>query len=185
MTPLSPAERAALLGVARGAVLHHLGVAPAPALPETGALAEARGAFVSLYVGGELRGCIGSFRPLGSLCVTVARMAVAAASEDPRFPSLRADEVGDLQVMVSALGPPAKLADPGREVEVGRHGLLVKKGWNRGALLPRVATEHGWDARTFLGQTCLKAGLPPSAWRDADCEVEAFEAEEFGEGPEA
>jgi AmmeMemoRadiSam system protein A len=185
VTKLSPAERAALLGVARGAVLAHLGVAPKPAIPETGALGEERGAFVSLYVEGELRGCIGTFRPLGSLAATVARMAVAAASEDPRFPSVRAEEVKDLSVSVSALAPPHRLADPRREVEVGRHGLVVKKGWNRGALLPRVATEHGWDADTFLKQTCLKAGLPPSAWKDPDCEVEGFEAEEFGEGQEA
>jgi AmmeMemoRadiSam system protein A len=185
MTKLSPAERAALLGLARGAVLAHLGVAPAPAVPGTGALGEERGAFVSLYVAGELRGCIGTFRPLGSLAATVARMAVAAASEDPRFPPLGPGEVKDLQVSVSALAPPHKLADPRREVEVGRHGLVVKKGWNRGALLPRVATEQGWDAETFLKQTCLKAGLPPSAWRDPDCEVEGFEAEEFGEGQEA
>jgi AmmeMemoRadiSam system protein A len=160
-------------------------VAPAPALPETGALGEQRGAFVSLYVGGELRGCIGTFRPLGSLTATVAQMAVAAASEDPRFPALRAEEVAELQVSVSALAPPHKLADPRRDVEVGRHGLIVKKGWNRGALLPRVATEHGWDAETFLKQTCLKAGLPPSSWREPDCEIEGFEAEEFGEGQEA
>jgi AmmeMemoRadiSam system protein A len=185
MTKLSPAERAALLGVARGAVLAHLGVAPGPALPETGALGEERGAFVSLYVGGELRGCIGTFRPAGTLAATVARMAVAAASEDPRFPALRADDVKDLAISVSALAPSRRLVDPRREVEVGRLGLVVKKGWNRGALLPRVATEHGWDAETFLGQTCLKAGLPPSAWKDPDCEVEGFEAEEFGEGQEA
>jgi AmmeMemoRadiSam system protein A len=185
VTRLSPAERAALLGVARGAVLAHLGVAPGPAVPETGALAEERGAFVSLYVGSELRGCIGTFRPLGSLAATVARMAVAAACEDPRFPAVRADEVKDLAVSVSALAPPHRLADPRREVEVGRHGLIVKKGWNRGALLPRVATEHGWDAAKFLEQTCLKAGLPPSAWKEPGCEVEGFEAEEFGEGQEA
>ena len=185
MTTLSPAERAALLGVARGAVLGHLGVAPGPALPEAGALGEERGAFVSLYVGGELRGCIGTFRPAGTLAATVARMAVAAASEDPRFPALRADEVKDLSIAVSALAPSRRLADPRREVEVGRHGLVVKKGWNRGALLPRVAAEHGWDAETFLKQACLKAGLPPSAWKDPDCEVEGFEAEEFGEGQEA
>ena len=184
MTTLSPAERAALLGVARGAVLAHLGVAPGPALPEAGALGEERGAFVSLYVGGELRGCIGTFRPAGTLAATVARMAVAAASEDPRFPRLRAEDVAGLQVAVSALAPPARLADP-RKVEVGKHGLVVKKGWHRGALLPKVAVEHGWDAEAFLRYTCLKAGLPPTAWRDADCEVEAFEAEEFGEGPEA
>lgn len=184
MTPLSSSERAALLGIARGAVLAHLGLAPAPALPASGALAAPRGAFVTLHVAGELRGCIGSFRPQGSLAETVARMAVAAASEDPRFPRLRAEELPELQVSVSALEPPFRLDDP-RKVEVGRHGLIVKKGWNRGALLPRVATEQGWDTEAFLRHTCLKAGLPPTAWRDPDSEVDAFEAEEFGEGPEA
>ena len=181
MSPLAPAERAALLGIARGAVLAHLGLAPAPALPEGGRLAEPRGAFVSLHVAGELRGCIGSFRPQGTLAETVARMAVAAATEDPRFPKLRPEEIAELQVSVSALEAPHRLADP-RTVEVGRQGLVVKKGWHRGALLPRVAVEQRWDAEAFLRHTCLKAGLPPSAWRDEDCEVEAFEADEFGEG---
>ncbi len=63
-------------------------------------------------------------------------------------------------------------------------GLVVKRGWQRGALLPRVAVEHRWDAEAFLRHTCLKAGLPPSAWRDADTELEVFEADEFGEGKE-
>jgi hypothetical protein len=184
VTPLAAAERAALLGIARGSVLAHLGLAPAPALPAGGRLAEERGAFVTLHVAGELRGCIGSFRPQGSLAQTVARMAIAAASEDPRFPALRPGEVPELQVSVSALEPPHRLPDP-RTVEVGRQGLVVKKGWHRGALLPKVATEQGWDAEQFLRHTCLKAGLPPSAWRDEDCEVEAFEADEFGEEPQA
>jgi AmmeMemoRadiSam system protein A len=181
MTALGPSDRAALLGIARGAVLAHLGVAPAPPLPLTGPLGEARGAFVTLHVAGDLRGCIGSFRPLGSLAETVARMAVAAASEDPRFVPIRAEDLSALDVAVSALEPPRRLADP-RAVEVGRHGLVVKRGWQRGALLPKVAVEHGWDAETFLRHTCLKAGLPPTAWLEPDCEVEAFEADEFGEG---
>jgi AmmeMemoRadiSam system protein A len=184
VTPLSSAERAALLGVARGAVLAHLGVAPAPALPAAGPLAEPRGAFVTLHVGPDLRGCIGSFRPLGTLAETVARMAVAAASEDPRFRPVGATDLAELRVAVSALAPPARLDDP-RAVEIGRQGLVVKRGWHRGALLPKVAVEHGWDAEAFLRHACLKAGLPPTAWREPDCEVEAFEADEFGEGAEA
>jgi AmmeMemoRadiSam system protein A len=184
VTPLSLSDRAALLGIARGAVLAHLGLAPAPAVPEAGALGDPRGAFVTLHVGADLRGCIGSFRPLGSLASTVARMAVSAASEDPRFQPIAPEDVAELRVAVSALAPPARLADP-RTVEVGRHGLVVKRGWHRGALLPKVAVEHGWDAETFLRHVCLKAGLPPTAWREPDCEVEAFEADEFGEGAEA
>ena len=184
MTPLAPAERAALLGIARVAVLAHLRLAPSPGLPTAGPLATPRGAFVTLHVAGDLRGCIGSFRPVGSLGETVERMAVAAASEDPRFLPIGADDLAELRVAVSALAPLRALADP-RTVEVGRHGLVVKKGWNRGALLPKVAIENGWDAEAFLRHTCLKAGLPPTAWREPGCEVEVFEADEFGEGSEA
>ncbi len=183
MTPLSARERAALLGIARASILHHLGVAPGPPLPSTGPLAEPRGAFVTVHVKGELRGCIGSFRPTGSLAETVARMAVAAASEDPRFAPLAPEDVASLDVSVSALGPPGPIADP-RRVEIGRHGLVVRNGWQRGTLLPKVAVEQRWGTEEFLRHTCLKAGLPPRAWEDPATEVEVFEADEFGEGVE-
>ncbi len=182
MTPLSAAERAALLGVARGAILSHLGLAPAPDLPSAGALGEERGAFVTLHARGALRGCIGTFAPHGSLAATVARMAVAAASEDPRFRAIAAGDVPELDVAISALGAPHPLADP-RAVEVGRQGLIVKRGFHRGTLLPKVAVEQGWNAEEFLRHTCLKAGLPPRAWEERDVTIEAFEAEEFGESP--
>lgn len=178
---LSPADRAALLGIARAAVLHHLGLVPAPALPSTGPLAEGRGAFVTLHVGGELRGCLGMFRAVGTLAETVARMAVAAASEDPRFPAIMEGDVGELEVSVSVLSPVRPIGDP-RKVEVGRHGVVVRNGLFRGTLLPKVAVEHGWDTETFLRHTCLKAGLPPSAWKDPGTVIEVFEADEFGEG---
>ena len=110
-------------------------------------------------------------------------MAVAAAARDPRFAPLREEEVGALSIAVSVLGPRRPLADP-RALRVGQDGLAVRRGWHRGVLLPRVAVEHGWDAEAFLRHTCLKAGLPPAAWREPSCEVEAFLADEFGEGPE-
>jgi uncharacterized protein len=184
MTPLSLTERAALLGIARGAILSHLGLAPAPALPRNGALGEERGAFVTVHVSGDLRGCIGTFRPAGSLAATVARMAVSAASDDPRFHPISAADVAGLELSVSALGPPRTLTDPST-VAVGREGLIVKRGFHRGTLLPKVAVEHGWSAEEFLKHTCLKAGLPPRAWQESDVTIEAFEAEEFGEGPSA
>jgi AmmeMemoRadiSam system protein A len=179
MNALSARERAALLGIARASVLAHLGLAAAPALPATGPLAAPRGAFVTLHVAGELRGCIGSFRPQGSLAETVARMAVAAAKDDPRFPPLRPEEVGALDLSVSALSTPRALDDR-RSVKVGEQGLLVRQGFHRGALLPKVAVEHGWDAEEFLKHACLKAGLHARAWQEPETEVEVFEAEEFG-----
>jgi AmmeMemoRadiSam system protein A len=179
-SPLSPLERAALLGVARAAIWHRLGLGAAPEVPETGALGDRRGAFVTLRRGGELRGCIGRFDPEGSLARTVADMAVAAAFEDPRFPPLRPEEIHDLELHVSALGPRHPLPDPAR-LRVGEHGLAVRQGWHRGVLLPVVAVERGWDAPTFLKHACLKAGLRPDAWLDPSTTVEVFDAEEFGE----
>ena len=178
--PLGATERAALLGIARGTVLNLLGAAPAPALPTAGPLAQPRGAFVTLHVDGTLRGCIGTFTPRGSLAQTVAEMARAAATEDPRFTRLRPDELPGLTISVSALRTPHLLEDRAR-IEVGVHGLVVRKGWNRGVLLPKVAVENGWDGPTFLKHACLKAGLPALAARDPELVVEVFEADEFGE----
>ena len=180
MSPLSPIDRAALLGIARGAVLSRLGLAGPPPLPAAGRLAEAGGAFESLHVRGELRGCIGTFRPGASLAKVVAEMAVAAASEDPRFPPLTAADVPGLDVHVSVLGPLRALADV-HEIEIGRHGVVVRSGWHHGALLPRVAVENGWDAPTFLKHACLKAGLPARAWQEPATKLEVFEADEFGQ----
>jgi AmmeMemoRadiSam system protein A len=184
MTALSAADRAALLGIARGAILAHLGGRPPPPLPAAGPLAEPRGAFVTLHAQGELRGCIGSFEPTGTLARTVADLAVASATRDPRFPPLREDEVAALAVSVSVLGPRRPLPEP-RAVRVGVDGLSVKSGWHRGVLLPGVAALHGWDAEEFLKHVCLKAGLHARAWQEPGIELSTFEAEEFGEEPTA
>jgi AmmeMemoRadiSam system protein A len=183
VTSLAAAERAALLGVARAALRHHLGLGPVPELPERGALGERRGAFVTLRVHGRLRGCVGTFAPEGSLADAVARMAVSAAAHDPRFEPLRAAELDELELHVSALGPLRPMRDPS-EIAIGRDGIVVKRGWHRGTLLPVVAVENGWDAITFLRRTCLKAGLDPDAWSAPDAAVELFSAEEFGDPPE-
>ena len=180
ITSLAPADRTALLAIARAAVRNHLGLGPGPEIPADGALAAERGAFVTLHLGGDLRGCIGSFRPLGSLARTVAAMAVSASSEDPRFPPVRAAEVEALTFQVAVLEPCRPMRDLS-DFRVGRDGFLVKSGFHRGALLPVVAVERGWDAATFLKHACLKAGLPPDAWRDSATTVEIFSAEEFGD----
>lgn len=181
--PLGPDDRAALLEIARASVRALLGLGPAPALPAAGPLAAPRGAFVTLRAKGQLRGCVGSFAPSGSLAATVSRMARSAASEDPRFQPVRAAELPDVEVHVSALLPLRRMRDAS-EIEVGRDGLLVSLGWRRGVLLPCVAAEEGWDRTTFLERTCLKAGLPPDAWRDPAAVVQLFSVEEMvGEPP--
>ena len=138
-----------------------------PAPGDLGSLPEATGAFVTLKRDGQLRGCIGTLECRRPLAEEIARVAVSAAREDPRFDALRPTELDDLDVEVSVLGPLEEIdpRDPGA-IEIGRHGLVVEQGHRRGLLLPQVATEWGWDREQFLSQTCTKAGLPADCWQE-------------------
>ena len=127
-----------------------------------------------------LRGCIGSFTGSGPLVDTVREMAVSASTRDPRFPPLSEAELGEVDLEISVLSPLRPVSDP-NEIEVGRHGIFITRGFHSGVLLPQVASEYGWDRETFLEHTCAKAGLPADAWRDADTRIEVFEAQVFGE----
>ncbi len=179
-TPLSPADRRLALATARAAIAAALvgqpfAPPPAPGPPLSGP----GGAFVTLRRGGALRGCIGCLEAGEPVLATVARMARAAAREDPRFPPLTVAELPEVRVEVSLLSPLSPVTDPG-EVVPGRHGLLVSRGARRGVLLPQVATEQGWDRERFLAETCRKADLPPDAWRHG-ARLATFEATVVGE----
>jgi uncharacterized protein len=141
-------------------------------------LAEPRGVFTTIYSSGKLRGCVGF--PVASLPLfkAVAETARAAASEDPRFAPVSLPEARTLHIAISILSPLSSITPSA--IEIGRHGLVISDGSRRGLLLPQVPVEHGWDRNTFLEQTCLKAGLPPDAWRTG-AHIEAFTAEVFGE----
>ena len=139
------------------------------------------GAFVTLNDRqGELRGCIGSIEPVAPLFQAVSSSAISAAFRDPRFYPVQGDEFPSLHLEISVMGPILRVKDVA-EIEVGRDGLIIRRGHDAGLLLPQVATEHGWDRDTFLSQTCVKAGLPPTAWRGPDAKIERFSAEVFGE----
>jgi AmmeMemoRadiSam system protein B/AmmeMemoRadiSam system protein A len=144
----------------------------------TGPLKEKRGAFVSLHKHGQLRGCIGSIQPTKPLHQTVEEMAAAAAFDDPRFESLTSKELKDIELEISVLTPLERIRDV-KEIEVGRHGLYIKKGFFSGLLLPQVATDYHWDRLTFLEETCRKAGLPRNAWKEKDAEIYLFSADIF------
>ncbi len=133
------------------------------------------GAFVSLHNQGELRGCIGDCAPRSPLYETVIEMTEAAASRDSRVEPIAKDELPDIRIDISVLSPLVKVLDP-LSLEVGKHGLYVVRQGRRGVLLPQVATQYHWDMKTFLEQTCLKAGLRKHAWKDSDTEVSAFTA---------
>ena len=141
-------------------------------------LAEPRGVFTTLYSDGKLRGCVGFPVATLSLFKAIAETARAAASEDPRFAPVKLAEARTLRISISILSPLRTIKPP--EVEIGRHGLVISQGARRGLLLPQVPVKQGWDRSTFLEQTCLKAGLPPDAWRTG-AHIEAFTAEVFGD----
>lgn len=140
-------------------------------------LREKRGVFVTLWSEG-LRGCIGFPYPIKPLAEAVQEAAIGAALQDPRFPPVRSEELPRLEIEISVLTQP-KALDPSK-LKVGVHGLIVSRGGRSGLLLPQVAMEYGWNAETFLAQTCVKAGLPEDAWRK-NADLFAFEAQVFGE----
>ncbi len=178
---LSNEDRRELLRLARDAIRRALSGGAAPSPPALADPSLRAGAFVTVHMQGDLRGCIG--QPAGDrlLSEVVAECAVAAATEDPRFPPLTIGELGEVQLEISVLGPITLVADYA-EIEVGRHGLIVEQGFRRGLLLPQVASERGWGRETFLAHTCLKAGLKSDAWKSGAVFYK-FEAEVFGEEP--
>jgi len=141
-------------------------------------LTENRGAFVTIKQRGELRGCIGYIEGRGPLYKTIEEMAEAAAFKDPRFYPVSEKELPELEYEISVLTPLQRIKDI-NEIEVGKHGIYIKKGWNSGLLLPQVATEYGWDRQTFIEHTCQKAGLPSNAWKDKNAEIYIFSADIF------
>lgn len=179
MLPLSEADQQFLLRLARQALeesVRHYKLPPVEV--PSGPLHEKCGAFVTLHKAGHLRGCIGYIESLKPLYQTVCECALAAALHDPRFDPVAPEELPSLHLEISVLSPLEDISP--EQVEVGRHGLLVSRGPQRGVLLPQVAVEWKWDGRQFLEETCLKAGLPPDAWRHG-ARIQAFTAQVFAE----
>lgn len=147
--------------------------------PYPRALAEPKGAFVSLYCERTLRGCVGQVENPGPLAEVVARSAISAALYDSRFPTVTPEEVKMLSVEISVLTKPERIVP--EEIVAGSHGLLIVRGRFRGLLLPQVAAERNWSAQRFLEETCVKAGLPRNAWSDPETQILGFTAEIYSE----
>ncbi|NMB79282.1 MAG: TIGR00296 family protein [Methanomicrobiales archaeon] len=185
MDLLSDEEGKLAMQLARGTLGHVLLKKPEPAVKLTPVFEQKRGVFVTLTIKEQLRGCIGFPYPVIPLGDAIRQAAVAAALEDPRFRPVTADELKKIDLEVTVLTPPQTMEgdpeDRPNKVVVGKHGLIIRGRGTSGLLLPQVATDYSWDARTFLDHTCTKAGLPENAWHDSRVELLTFEGQIFSE----
>ena len=179
---LNKAQKKRLLEIARKTIETYLKTGKKMELTETDPiLNKEMGAFVTLHEHGELRGCIGNIVGRGPLYLTVRDMAIEAATSDPRFPPVEPGELKDIEIEISVLSPLEKIDDP-EKIQMGVHGVLVRKGFYSGIFLPQVATETGWSKEEFMSNLCThKAGLAPDAWKDKSTEIYIFSAEVFSE----
>jgi AmmeMemoRadiSam system protein A len=178
---LTKEEKKVLLELARKSIENKLNGQKDPVLENpTPNLLKEVGAFVTLKKHGELRGCIGYITGIKPLWKAIVDLAKESAFHDPRFYPVRKEELKDIEIEISVLTPLQKIDDINK-IEVGRHGILIKRGFYQGLLLPQVAVEENWDRITFLDHTCLKAGLYPGCWKDEKTEIYIFEALIFSE----
>jgi len=177
---LEPADQKALLRLARRTLERWFATGTVP-LPRgfSPAARRKQGAFVTLYARGELRGCIGHMAEDRPLPQNVGAMALAAATEDPRFPPLKPAELGDIEIEISVLTPLVRVAGP-EAVVVGRDGVRIRKDGRTAVFLPQVATEQGWDRDALLENLCLKAGFAKDAWKSG-AEFWTFRSSHFRE----
>ena len=144
------------------------------------------GVFVTLNNPDGLRGCIGFPMPEKKLSHAIIEGAIAAATEDPRFPSVKTNELNDIVFEVTVLTPPVEIdvSDPMEyleKIKVGRDGLIIRHSFSSGLLLPQVPVEYGWDVEEFLQHTCEKAGLARDTWKNESVKIEKFEGIIFKE----
>ncbi|ALT69584.1 TIGR00296 family protein [Methanobrevibacter millerae] len=175
-----------LVEVAKNAISTYLETGRRPFIPEDcpEELKEELGVFVTLNKKHRLRGCIGYPEPVKSLIESTIDVAIAAAFDDPRFPELKKEEYNDLEFEVTVLTQPEliEIAHPDqylKEIEIGRDGLIIQKGYARGLLLPQVAPENGFSVEEFLDHTCMKAGISADSWMDESCDVYKFQGQIF------
>ena len=175
-----------LVEVAKNAISTYLETGRRPFIPEDcpEELKEELGVFVTLNKKHRLRGCIGYPEPVKSLIESTIDVAIAAAFDDPRFPELKKEEYNDLEFEVTVLTQPEliEIAHPNqylKEIEIGRDGLIIQKGYARGLLLPQVAPENGFSVEEFLDHTCMKAGISADSWMDESCDVYKFQGQIF------
>jgi len=181
-TQLSAQLRLKLLSVARESLENFLENGELIKFPTNiPVLLEKRAVFVTLRNrgNGDLRGCIGQSKPRYPLIEAVAKTAISSAVDDTRFPLLTLDELPELFIEINVLSPltPSKPEN----IVIGKHGLMINKGYKGALFLPEVAVSNCWELHTFLGELCRKADLPEGSWHDHEAELYVFESEAWGE----
>lgn len=176
-------EKKTMLALARSTIENILNGKRA-SIPDTlsNKLSETRSCFVTLHAkDGSLRGCIGNIEAFESLSSNIIHNAAHSAFQDPRFQRVKnLDELADITIEISVLTPPVKIKSTDDFI-IGKHGIILSKGFHSSVFLPQVAPEQGWDKETTLLHLSLKAGLDPYAWKEADAEFKVFEAIVFSE----
>ncbi len=182
MTELNREQQIKLLKLARKTISDKLGISAGIDSPDFSdeIFKEKSGAFVTIHISGNLRGCIGYIQGVKPVPETVKEMSLSAAFKDPRFMPLTEEEYNEIDIEISLLSPIEEVSDI-NDIQVGRDGLIITKGYNRGLLLPQVPLEQGWDRDTFLTHTCYKSGLPGDAWKKEGIKIEKFSAQVFSE----
>ncbi|MFP4302417.1 MAG: AmmeMemoRadiSam system protein A [Alkalispirochaetaceae bacterium] len=184
MILLSQEEAATLLAYAEEHLRAVVSSRPVPRPPSLSILDEEYGAFATLRKGRELRGCIGNFAGTGALKRVLPRVIREAALSDPRFPPVRAEELGELSLSISLLSP-AEPVGGYEEIELGRHGIILTVGRNRAIFLPEVAVEQAWDLETTLEMLTRKAGALPGSWKGRNARFQVFETVKIGRHPDS
>jgi AmmeMemoRadiSam system protein A len=187
MTALTEKDKAFLVRLARSVIEAELDAGQKEAMPEdvSPAILEKCGCFVTLHKKGALRGCIGTIEPVHPLVKGVQENAINAAFKDPRFSSLKTEELPDIDLEVSVLTAPRKLIfkdseDLKRQLKPGIHGVILSRGWQQSTFLPQVWDQLP-DPELFLRHLCEKAGLQGDCWQDPKIEIEVYEASYFSD----
>lgn len=182
---LTEVQKRGLLQLVRNSIAAQVAGLPLPPAGLSELNEKHNGVFVSLHVENRLRGCIGYVEGLRSLPEAVQETAISAATRDPRFTPLSANELDQIAIEISVLSPLRQIESPA-EIALGKHGVMLRLGHHQGLLLPQVALHHNWEANfhgveTFLAHVCQKAGLPLDGWKNPEAEIYVFEAEIISE----
>lgn len=144
-------------------------------------LSERSGAFTTIKIEGQLRGCIGFVEPIYPLWEAIWKSARYAATDDPRFNPMTREEIAKAEIELTILGKLIPLPVDDRlqlsSVTIGKHGLVVRRGYQSGLLLPQVAVEMSLSKEEFLKETAIKAGINPRYLSDSQTEIYYFEGE--------